>query len=175
MESNPWQGISPKTESVIPPDKVIEEMFSGLSAFSSEKVGVQLNKVNFFPEEVSVYDPMMEVIQFSLGSSRPKVIPHPDFGYNPQEAKSEEFFRYRLLLCPVSRYDVKYELFKFKYPILFYPVTLYVEKKAFDLLEKDIPENGDLEAQDRTILEDYVTKIIRSESTIELITRLMVL
>jgi len=175
MESNPWQGISPRTESVVPPDKVIEAMFSGLHAFSSEKVGVQLNKVNFFPEEVTVYDPMMEVLQFSLGSSRAKVNPHPDFGYNPQDAASAASFRYRLLLYPVSRPDFKYELFKFKYPILFYPVVLYVEKRSFNLLEQDIPEKGDLEAENATALKDYITKIIRSESTIELITRLMVL
>ena len=104
-----------------------------------------------------------------------KVNPHPDFGYNPQETKSDELFRYRLLLYPVSRIKLNYELFKFKYPILFYPVTLYVEKKSFNKLEKNIPETGWLEAENMSVLSDYITKIIQSESTIELISKLMVL
>ena len=105
----------------------------------------------------------------------PKVNPHPDFGYNPQDEKNKEFFRYRLLLYPASNYEIKYELFKFKYPILFYPVTLYIDKKSFNLLEKDIPEKGNLQAENKKILEDYMAKIIQSESTIELISRLMAL
>lgn len=173
MESNPWKDISRKTENIIPPAKVIEKLFSGLSDFSSQKVGFKLNKVDFFPEEVT-FPPSFETIAFGR-SLEPKVDPHPDFGYNPQEEKSEEFFRYRLLLFPTSSYTIKYELFKFKYPILFYPVTLYVEKKSFNLLEKNIPEKGNLEAENINVLEDYITKIIRSESTIELISSLMAL
>lgn len=172
MESNSWKGISPNTENIIPPDKVIREIFSGLRGFSSNKVGFELNKVGFFPEEVTFSAPQLTL---DFGSLAPKVDPHPDFGYNPQEAKSEEFFRYRLLLYPVSSYHTKYELFKFKYPILFYPVTLYVEKKSFNLLEERISEKGALEAENRAVLEDYITKIIQSESTIELISRLMAL
>ncbi len=173
MGSNPWESISRKPETIIPPDKVIEKIFSGLSDFSSQKVGFKLDKVNFFPEEVT-FPSSFETIAFGR-SLEPKVDPHPDFGYNPKEAKSEEFFRYRLLLYPASRYKPQYELFKFKYPILFYPVTLYVEKKSFNLLEKHIPEKGYLVAENINVLEDYITKIIQSESTIELISRLMAL
>lgn len=172
MASNPWEDISRKTENVISPEKVIEEMFSGLENFSSSKVGYELHKVGFFPEEVT-YSPSYSTLGLSdLGG---KVDPHPDFGYNPQEAKGEQYFRYRVLLFSVSRYEFKYELFKFKYPIFFYPVTLYVEKKSFNLLEEHIPDKGDLEAEDATVLEDYVAKIIKSDATIELISRLMAL
>jgi len=173
MESDAWNGISPRTESMIAPHQVLEDMFSGLEGASSGKVGFELNKVNFFPEEVTFSHPALTAVAFD--DWRPKSDPHPDFGYNPQEAANAAFFRYRLLLYPVSRPDFRYELFKFKYPILFYPVVLYVEKKSFNLLEKDIPEKGHLEAENAPALKDYITKIIRSESTIELISRLMVL
>ncbi len=173
MESNPWKDISPKAGNIIPPAKVIADMFSGLSKCSSEKVNFELDEVGFFPEEVTFTIPSGTfVTDPSFGS---KMDPHPDFGYNPQEAKSEQCFRYRLLLYPVSRYKLKYELFKFKYPILFYPVTLYVGMKNFNLLDEDIPEKGNLEAENINVLEDYITKIIRSDSTIELISRLMAL
>lgn len=173
MESNPWESISRKPDIIIPPVKVVEKIFSGLSDYSSKRVGFKLNKVNFFPEEVTFTSPTGK-LAFDP-SWIPKVKPHPDFGYNPKEEKSKEFFRYRLLLYPKFRSEIKYELFKFKHPILFYPVTLYIERKSFNLLEEHIPEKGNLEAENITVLEDYITKIIRSESTIELISRLMAL
>lgn len=173
MKSNPWEDISPKHKDINLPVEVIRKAFSGLNEFSLEKIGFDLDKVNFFPEEVTFDSPMGAFV--IEPSWVPKVNPHPDFGYNPQDEKSREFFRYRLLLYPTSDYEIKYELFKFKYPILFYPVTLYVDSKSFNLLEKHIPEKGNLEAKNSTVLEDYITKIIRSESTIELISSLMAL
>ena len=172
MESNPWKDISPKTENLIPPDKVIEKMFLGLRDISSKKVGFMSEKVDFFPEEVTVSS-SIEV--YASADFAPKIYPHPDFGYNPQEAKSQELFRYRLLLYPSSRQTPKCELFKFKYSIRFYPVTLYVGRNSFNLLKEHMPKKDDLKAKNRIVLEDYITKIIRSESTIELISRLMVL
>ena len=171
MEPDPWKDIKPKTESLIPPEKVIEKLFSGLGKYSSDKVGFQLNKVDFFPEEVT-YSSDNPVNLFWSGKTKN---PHPDFGYNPQFEKNLEYFRYRLLLFPASRYEIKYELFKFKYPILFYPVTLYIDKKSFNLLDEHIPEKFNLEAENVTVLEDYIKLIIRSESTNELISRLKAL
>ena len=87
MESNPWKDISPKPDTIIPPVKVIEKIFSGLSDFSSKKVGFELKKVNYFPEEVTFTSPMGTFIDPSW---EPKVNPHPDFGYNPGEEKGKE-------------------------------------------------------------------------------------
>lgn len=176
MESNPWKDINHGTNEIIPVDKVVKEMFSGLEDYSSGKVGFALEKVDFFPEEVTYTSPSFLASATAFGSEMvSKKDPHPDFGYNPHEEWSGNFFRYRLLLLPISQYEYRYELFKFKYPILFYPVTLYVEKKNFNLLEKHIPNKGYLKAENITVLKDYITKIIQSESTIELISRLKVL
>ena len=139
--------------------------------FLKKKVEYELDRVKFFPEEVIYTDSL----KLSFSTFSMKANPHPDFGYNPEKEKSEEYFRYRLLLRPTSHYEIKYELFKFKYPIFFYFVTLYADRKSFNLLEEHFPEKGNLKAENIIILKDYITKIIQSESTIELISRLIAL
>ncbi|MCI5148277.1 MAG: hypothetical protein D3916_02585 [Candidatus Electrothrix sp. MAN1_4] len=104
---------------------------------------------------------------------------HPDFGYDPDKTKERQYFRYRLLLSPVKNENIEFELFKFKFPLLsIYPVQFFIDKENFAGLSNLLNENNKnrlIEANNEQELQNIIATIIRSDSTIKLIKRLMAL
>jgi len=70
--------------------------------------------------------------------------------------------------------EFQLELFKFKFPLSFYPVTFFIDKNDFPELTDRIASFG-LDANDETELNDIVATIIKSDSTLRLLRRLMAL
>jgi len=83
-----------------------------------------------------------------------------------------------LLLAPVTNENIEFELFKFKFPLLFYPVQFFLDKDSFAGLKDFIHDNDENQlvvANNEQELQNIIATIIRSGSTIKLIKRLMAL
>ncbi len=174
MSEELWSQLTPLADDTLSPNKLVSKLFSGIEGYTGGKVKFVLEKANFFPEEVTS--------SFSLNNAKAwkehlvgKEAPHPDFGYNPELSRKKEYFRYRLLLFPAEQRGVEFELVKFKYPISCYPVKFYCDKESFELLSEDFDKSGQISARNETELTDYITKIIKSKSTLELISKLAAL
>lgn len=169
---NPWENIELKEE-LKTPEKIVRELFSPLEKKSNNKVTFELHQVNFFPEEVVIqFDE--PVVQNYLKS---KELPHPDFGYEPEFSGENQFIRIRLLLMPTNNKKIKYEFFKFKYPLMLYPTHIFLNEylirffKEFDISE----EKKFIIINHENDLYSFIYKIINLDSTIQLIKRLMIL
>ncbi len=173
---NPWDDIDELKPEIENPIKIVKDLFTPIYEKTNEKVIYKLDQVNFFPEEVKykrhpaaaggLYDAVQEES-------------HPDFGYDPNKTHAKEYFRYRLLLSPVKNENIEFELFKFKFPLLsIYPVQYFIDKENFSGLINLINENNKnqhIEANNEQELQNIIATIIRSDSTIKLIKRLMAL
>ena len=148
--------------------------------YSNEKVIYKLQEVNFFPEEVTKYSPFIVFNEAIKGLKEAAIDPqiekpHPDFGYDPYKTIEKQYFRYRLLLFPIVNENIEYELFKFKFPLLFYPIQFFIDKESFSELSALIENNEDkpIMANNEEELYTILSAIIKSESTLRLIRRLM--
>ncbi len=120
---NPWNDIADLKPDVENPINIVKNLFSPIYEKTNEKVIYKLQEVYFFPEEVKRYTPLTEADKEMLDQI--EEIPHPDFGYDPYKTKEKQYFRYRLLLSPIVNDNIEYELFKFKFPLLFYPIKIF--------------------------------------------------
>ncbi|MCI5219222.1 MAG: hypothetical protein D3914_08535 [Candidatus Electrothrix sp. LOE2] len=165
---NPWDDIADLQPEVENPINIVKTLFSPLYEKTQEKVIYKLEQVYFFPEEVKRSLPIL------LAFEMPE--PSPDFGYDPEEAKKRQYFRYRLLLSPTANGTVEYELFKFKFPLFFYPVQFFIDHIIFKGLSGFVDEKSEfVMANNEQELYTIISTIIRAESTIKLIKRLMAL
>lgn len=183
---NPWDDIDELQPEMENPVKIVKELFTPIYEKTNEKVIYKLDQVNFFPEEVKykqIPHPrkvMKEIVAIAAPSyDYVQKEPHPDFGYDPNRTKARQYFRYRLLLSPVTNETIEFELFKFKFPLLFiYPVQFFIDKENFAGLINLINDNNKdqhIEANNEQELQNIIATIIRSDSTIKLIKRLMAL
>ena len=180
--SNVWEEIGKITPDLANPREIVNDLFKPISNYTKNRVGFRIQQVNFFPEEVEYTTFGEHLTNISLFAAtitnpdieQPRKKSHPEFGYNPEVAKQMEYFRYRLLLFPVLADSVEIELFKFKFPFSFYPITFLIEKKDFPELS-DFTSSSGLLAGDEEKLIMVVETIIKSASTLRLIKRLMVL
>lgn len=179
--TNVWDEIGNIDLDLSSPKYVIEEMFSPIAQRTNGKVNFKVQWVNYFPEEVTYKVTNPDYSQLSvINNVAPLklfdgiVNPHPEFGYDPDDATTKQYFRCRLLLLPQRHTDVEVELFKFKFPLDFYPVRFYIEKSDFPELSNMVTSLG-LAATNEAELKDIVNAIIKSDSTLKLIRRIMAL
>jgi len=180
---SPWDDIADLKPEVENPINIVKNLFSPIYEKTGEKVIYKLQEVNFFPEEVRTYGPvpgMIQKVAEELSENDPLAIEKacPDFGYDPYKSREKQYFRYRLLLSPIRNSNIEYELFKFKFPLLFYPVQFFIEKDSFgELSGLTDDKNGHrfTLANDKEELCTVISTIIKSESTLRLIRRLMVI
>lgn len=170
---DPWSELDKIDADLKSPAQIIEELFSGISNYTNNAVSFKLHKVYFFPEEVTY----SRTTSFKLGASIlddfvPKQNPHPEFGYNPEQSANEQQFRFRILLYNVENEAVEYELFKVKFPILFYPVEFYIEPDDFEDLKVHFSENKLIAENEKKLIE-IVTTIIKSKEHLLLLKRVM--
>lgn len=123
-----WKSIEGIKPDLAPPDKVLHELSAGLKEATNQLIDYKIEKVNFFPEEV----------KYSIGEFendwRDRKEPHPDFGYDTNES-SDLKFRFRYLLIVKNNPSIRAEIFKFRFPLNFYPVTFFIPKGHFQELE----------------------------------------
>lgn len=145
--SNPWDDIKDLKPDLKNPKEIVDEMFSPIYPKTGEKVIYKLiNSGVPFPEEVV------------------------------EKNISQKILRYTLLLFPTSDPNIHYELFKFKYPLFFYPVQFFIDINSFRELEGFVHEDfNQVVALNEQDLFDVISTIIKSETTIKLIRRLMAL
>jgi hypothetical protein len=174
--SNPWEEVGVIEPELKSPSELVRELFQPLPEITNSKVAFKIQKVNFFPEEVVYSTVATELSQLYASTSfaEKKVLPHPEFGYNPESAKAKESFRFRFLLIPSKVKDFQVELFKFKFPITFYPVQFYIEQTDFPELSSLVQNNG-IVASNQDELIYVVGMVIKSQATLNLIKRLMAL
>ncbi len=172
---NPWKDIADLKPEVENPINIVKNLFSPIYEKTREKVIYKLQEVYFFPEEVATYSPLTEAFKGITEIGQIKEKPHPDFGYDPYKTKEKQYFRYRLLLSPIINDNIEYELFKFKFPLLFYPIQFFIDKDSFTGLNSLIDDNRNkfISANDEKELYTIISTIIKSESTLRLIKRLM--
>lgn len=176
--SSIWEEIGNIEPDLMSPSDVIKGLFKPLREVTKDKVDFRLQKVNFFPEEVRYTTPRdsLSLIRVTPTSifDEPKKLPHPEFGYDPEIAKAKESFRYRLLLFPKNNSDFEVELLKYKFPLDFYPIKFFVERSDFPELADYITSSG-LTVGNEADLRNVIAMIIKSNSTLNLIKRLMAL
>lgn len=174
--ANVWDDIGKIEPDLANPRDIIERIFNPISNYTDDRVGYELQEVGYFPEEVE-YEPegtsAYSIILSGLTLAQ-KVKPHPEYGYDPSKDRNEKEIRYRLLLKSSNRNQYLFELFKFKYPIHFYPVTLYISVIEFPEM-KEFIKNGSIIATDEKTLNDIIGIILKSSSTQRLIKRIMVI
>ncbi len=167
---NPWDDIAELKPEMENPINIVKALFSPLYEKTQEKVIYKLEQVYFFPEEVKMYN----IHGAAFHAVREKS--HPDFGYDPNKTKERQYFRYRLLLSPTANGTVEYELFKFKFPLFFYPVQFFIDHSSFKGISDFVNEKSKfVMANNEQKLQNIIAIIIRAESTIKLIKRLMAL
>ncbi|TGK79301.1 hypothetical protein EHQ23_16965 [Leptospira bourretii] len=164
-----WKKLQEKSK-IKNPIEIVEDIFQPLEEASSKLVKYEIQKVNFFPEEVTyTQENLSNSISLMLRSTKN---PHPEFGYDPQSNLTKEFVRFRLLLIPMKNKNVTFELFKVKFPILFYPLNIYCDVHTFPEIKTEFVD-GKLLANSEA---DYIKKIgliLNSETTVNIIQRLM--
>ncbi|MCI5116583.1 MAG: hypothetical protein D3913_01185 [Candidatus Electrothrix sp. LOE1_4_5] len=184
---NPWDDIGDLQPEMENPINIVKELFTPIYEKTNEKVIYKLDQVNFFPEEVR-YTHLSDIkksfaAMTSVGISNTllddlvRKEPHPDFGYDPNKTHAKEYFRYRMLLSPVINETIEFELFKFKFSLLFcYPVQFFIDHSRFKGLSGFVDETSKFViANTEEDLYVIISTIIRSDSTIKLIKRLMAL
>jgi len=166
---NIWKNLKAKGK-IKTPIEIVEEIFKPLPNETDNLVGYKIQIVNFFPEEVtysSDYFPTTTFIPFQS-----KKNPHPEFGYDPQSSASKEKIRFRLLLQPKKNKEISVELFKIKFPILFYPLQIFCDEHTYPEI-KNFFENGKLIVRTESELIEKIRFIATSETTFNIIQRLM--
>jgi hypothetical protein len=171
-----WDDIGKVEPDLENPRDIIKSIFDPIGKYTDDRVGYDLQEVGYFPEEV-VYEPegtsAYSIILSGLALTQ-KEKPHPEYGYDPSKDKNEKEIRYRLLLKSNNGKIFNFELFKFKYPIQFYPVTIYISSIEFPEM-KDYIKSGSIIAIDEISLNDIIGIILKSASTQRLIKRIMVI
>ncbi len=178
---NPWDDVGDLQPEMENPVKIVKDLFTPIYEKTNEKVIYKLDQVYFFPEEVKSLGAGINAATAAKNALLDNIIEkklHPDFGYDPNKTKERQYFRYRLLLSPVTNETIEFELFKFKFPLLFYPVQFFLDKESFAGLKNVVYEKSNnqiVEADNEQKLQNIIATIIRSDSTIKLIKRLMAL
>ncbi|MTI89035.1 MAG: hypothetical protein FH748_13845 [Balneolaceae bacterium] len=176
MSEQIWEKADNLKPDLTPPDKIIEELSSGLIDATDGLVNFEIEKVNFFPEEVTysveIKDPFLTSAMSQFGGSKKTKNPHPEFGYDTSEGKNIAF-RYRYILKVVEKPSVKAEIFKFKYPVDFYPVRFFIEKNNFNTLKEFIDEEDDnLQVENEESFRKVCLAIFQSEEFARIVRRL---
>ncbi|EKJ88699.1 hypothetical protein CLV96_0003 [Leptospira meyeri] len=164
---NIWTKV--KKERLNNPIDIVNDIFKPLPSATDNLVGYSIQKVNFFPEEVS-YEP--EYITHEVIPFRRTIKPHPEFGYDPDSKMSKEQIRFRVLVHPKKNKDISVELFKVKFPILFFPLQIFCDQHSYPNV-KSFFKDGKLFASDE---KDFINKIMliaSSDTTLNIIQRLM--
>ncbi len=171
-----WDEIGKITPDLKSPHDLISELFEPIMQYTDNRVGYKLQKVNYFPEEVSVsVIQTIKIPEFVSAFDQMKsTVDHPEYGYDPGKTINNEEIRYRLLLYPYNKENYEFEIFKFKFPVLFYPVIVYISKDDIPEL-KVFGEKEYIIAEEENILVEIVNTIIKSKSTIRLLRRIMVI
>jgi hypothetical protein len=177
MITNPWEEIGEIDPPIMQPDKVIGDIFKEISPFTGGKVKHKLQRVNYFPEEVRVnmenaFSLMSSTIE--LSKTRITVEPHPEFGYDTDKARNKSQFRYRsIFVVEKGEGDIEYEIIKFKYPLMFYPVKIYCDKNDYDRISSDFEKDAKfISINNESDLRETVAKIITSRNFKLLVNRL---
>jgi len=168
-----WKELEEFEEEEESPKDIIEELYSGIKSYTKDLVDYRIQEVDFFPEEVTYTKPssMSFIDPAIFGEITPKEDPHPDFGYNPKSAKNNEYLRYRLLIYPTNNMNFEFELLKFKFTVLLYPVKFYFDKTDIPDLQK-FYKNDELYADNKEELIEILKTIIKSEQHQSLLRRI---
>lgn len=171
MSEKTWQGINNLKPDLQPPNKILNQLSDGLHDATGGLVDYEIDKVNFFPEEVTyttkTQDPFSSLSQF--GTKKVKN-PHPEFGYDTSEGKNVEF-RFRYILKVADQPSIKAEIFKFKYPVTFYPVKYFTPKSNFEDLEEFYDKDDNLIAENEDLFKKICLIIFQSDEFTRLIKR----
>lgn len=165
--NNIWKSINGIEPDLMPPDKVLHKLSAGLNEATNQLIDYKIEKVNFFPEEVEY---SIGEFESDWGGSRN---PHPEFGYDTNES-TELKFRYRYLLLVKNNPSIKAEIFKFRYPLNFYPVTFFIPKGRFGDLEMYF-KGKQILANCESNFNDICTSIFQSDDFSNIIKRLSAL
>lgn len=173
---NPWDDIGDLQPEMENPINIVKELFTPIYEKTNEKVIYKLDQVNFFPEEVKNLSAGIDAAKSAALCNAIQQTLHPDFGYDPTKTKERQRLRYRLLLSPVKNETIEFELFKFKFSLFFYPVQFFIDYSRSKGLAGFVDETSKFViANTEEDLYVIISTIIRSDSTINLIKRLMVL
>ncbi len=166
-----WKTIDDLKPDLQPPNKVLENLSEGLYDATSGLVDFKIEEVKYFPEEVTysvkAANPAFSALQ-GLGSKTVKD-PHPDFGYDTSEGRNVAF-RYRYILIVADQPSIKAEIFKFKFPVAFYPVKFFIDKDNFRDLE-EYYEDEELTTPNEELFKEICLKIFQSQEFVRIIKR----
>lgn len=178
---NPWANIN-ITQNITKPDIIIQNLFEPVNSLTNGKIKHKIEKVNFFPEEVTYSLPELmgdSVFLASMaGTLRSKKNPHPEFGYDPDKARQQIFIRYRSILFidePKTYYE--YEIFKFKYSTIFYPMTFFLNKGDYNLVDQyfDDKNKTSITINSEKEVNTVCAAIIQSDNFTNLLTHMIAL
>ncbi|PJZ75294.1 hypothetical protein [Leptospira neocaledonica] len=153
------------------PLEIVDNLFKTLPGDVDNLVSYSIQKVNYFPEEVT-YTTSSPITSIAMNSFVARKDPHPEFGYDPNASASKEHIRFRLLLFPTSNEEITIELFKVKFPILFYPLQIFCDEHTFPEMKKYF-DNNKLIATNEKDFTNKILQIVSSETTFSIIQRLM--
>lgn len=172
MSEQTWNETGNLKPDLSPPEKIVRDISEGLKDFTDGLVDFEIEKVNFFPDEVT-HSTQFNNPFLSQLSNKPQTVkdPHPEFGYNPSEGTNVTF-RFRYILKVVNKPSVKAEIFKFKYPVDFYPVIFFIGKHDFNTLKKYINEGENLQVEKEDKFKKVCLAIFRSDEFARIVRRL---
>lgn len=167
MSEDIWKNLKDVEPDLEPPNKILNHISEGLEQATDGKINFEIEKVNYFPEEVSYG----QSIGISFESHKD---PHPPFGYDTSEG-TDLNFRFRYLLYVSDEPSIKAEIFKFRYPLEFYPVRFFIRKGNFPSLDSFYDDDEILRGESESKFIDICQKIFSSNEFKKIIKRLAAL
>jgi hypothetical protein len=167
MSKDIWSNLKNVEPDLEPPNKILNHISDGLDQATGGKINFEIEKVNYFPEEVSYGQP------FGLAFESRKN-PHPPFGYDTSEG-TDLNFRFRYLLYVTDEPSIKAEIFKFRYPLEFYPVRFFIRKGNFSSLDTFFDDDDILRGENESKFFEICQKIFSSNEFNRIIKRLAAL
>ncbi|MCW7503545.1 hypothetical protein [Leptospira paudalimensis] len=168
---NVWKDIN-KTGKIKNPIEIVDEIFLPLPKETNDIVIYEIQKVNFFPEEVRFTDSFNSQLGMATAAFLPKKEPHPEFGYDPTDVSSSGNIRFRLLLRTSKAENISVELFKVRFPILFYPLRIFCDRHTFPMMEKYFDKDVLLARSESEYIE-RIKEIVTSETTKNIVQALL--
>lgn len=167
------------------PNELIQRWLSGLEDKTQGRVTCRVQKVRLFESERPTREELEdlradaaedwgaghELKHFGLTGDASQ-----DLGYDPKRDIRRRQLRYRTVLRSPEDPSLEFELFKFAFPLDFFPVRVMVDPAGYpELSEAWSSLHGDIECQTAAELEEVIDTIIHAEATRRTISKMMAL